>query len=223
MFKLLGPLENNNEHIFDKYLHEIYDTYTIDYSKNLIENLLELGEDSGFSSNLYRAAIHFWGNRTEKVAPFSIKELCKNAYISRTLFYTKYKGIFDFVHEMAMEGLSILSRCILDCAITDIDKSLNVFSFIYLGENTVNAFKNCLKSDERTPFIFEVYRTTNKYFFNYMENLKGTQYVEQNRKELEKYIFAVAYNIIETLISQSEEDFMIRLNSYKKLREQLMF
>ena len=225
ILNLLIPLSNNSEYMFDKYEYvlKIFDTYTIDYSKNLIENLLVLGEDGSFSSKLYYAAINFWGKTAEKVAPFSIKELCNKAYISRTLFYTKYKGIFDFINEMAIGGLSILSRFVLDCALTDIDKEIDAFSFINLGENTVKAFNGCLKSDERTPFIFEVYRTTRKYFLDHIEKTKGTEYLEQNRKELEKYIFAVAYNIIETLVSQDKEAFEIRLASYKKLRERLKF
>ena len=223
VFRLLGPLSDSSEYIFDKYINRFYNTYTIDYSKNLLENLHALDGKAGFSSNLSRAAINFWSKTTEKAVPFSVKELCKSAFISRSLFYTKYSGIYDFVNEIALSGLALLSRFILDCALTDLDKRINAVAFINLGENIANAFRNCLRSDDRTPFVFEVYRSTRRYFFEYIENAKGTAFVEQNRNELEKYIFAVAYNTIETLVSQDEEAFEIRLNSYNELREKLMF
>lgn len=223
ILKLLIPLSVNSEYIFDKYVFDIYDNSTFDFSNNLLEDMMLLQHKSDFSSDLFRVAINFWSKTTDKVAPFSVKELCESAYISRSLFYTKYKGIYEFINEMAIIGLALLSRFILDCALKEIGKSKDAFSYIHLNESFIAAFKTCLNSDDRSPFIFEVYRTTHKYFFDYIKNLKGEQYVEQNYKELEKYIFASAYNIIESLISQNEEDFAIRLSGCDAIRKAMDF
>lgn len=215
LYALLPPTEPDDRYLYDGFEPVILGA--------IADDPLCLGLDKAFRSTLYREAVELWQKNPKDPHPFTVTAICRRAYISRALFYTKYKNIDELTQKMSDDAVRILSLAILFHALGDRESAADRPVCRPETDACLRAATKTFSLDRALPFTQKIFRCVDRIFFTVLRETKGVDFVCSYYDALDRYIFTMIHVFLHTLITGDSDIFTAFIADMLPVKKTLKF